>query len=294
MRERYFRRILSPRCCTGNVNGAGRGIRGPRFVHTLRKSLHRLRLSGLIFLASILALALRAQDSYEIQVYGSETVSPGKTMVELHSNFTVRGQRREVDGVLPSHHALHETLEVTHGFTPWFETALYVFSSVQERTGWEWVGNHVRPRIRVPQAWAWPVGLSLSTELGYQRRAFSEDPWVWELRPIIDQQSGRWYVALNPALEKSLHGEHSSEGFELAPSAKLSFDLTKRVTVGAEYYSALGRLSHLSRWNEQEHQIMPVLDLNLSPDWEFNFGVGFGLTRSTDDLLVKLIVGRRF
>src|SRR5216117_3227892 len=28
MRERYFRRILSPRCCIGNVNGAGRGIKG--------------------------------------------------------------------------------------------------------------------------------------------------------------------------------------------------------------------------------------------------------------------------
>ena len=39
---------------------------------------------------------------------------------------------------------------------------------------------------------------------------------------------------------------------------------------------------------------VPTLDLNFSPEWEFNFGVGFGLTRRTDDLMVKLIVGRRF
>jgi hypothetical protein len=38
----------------------------------------------------------------------------------------------------------------------------------------------------------------------------------------------------------------------------------------------------------------PMRNLNLSPDWEFNFGVGFGLTRATDDLVVKLILGRRF
>ncbi len=244
--------------------------------------------------ACLLPLALRAQDSYEIQVYGSETIARGQTMVELHSNFTIRGELGAVNGVFLSHHALHETLEITHGFSPWFEIGFYVFSSVQPGAGWEWVGDHIRPRIRVPEEWNWPVGLSLSTEIGYQRRSFSEDTWTWELRPIIDKQWGRWYFAVNPSFEKSLHGQHSSEGFEFAPSAKISFELTKVAAVGAEYYTSLGTISHFSRWNEQQHQIMPVLDLNLSPRWEFNFGVGFGLTRSTDDLLVKLILGRRF
>ncbi len=29
------------------------------------------------------------------------------------------------------------------------------------------------------------------------------------------------------------------------------------------------------------------------PKWEFNFGVGVGLTRSTDHLIFKMIIGRR-
>jgi hypothetical protein len=37
-----------------------------------------------------------------------------------------------------------------------------------------------------------------------------------------------------------------------------------------------------------------VLDLDLGPRWEFNFGVGAGLTPSTDRLIVKLILGYRF
>ena len=45
---------------------------------------------------------------------------------------------------------------------------------------------------------------------------------------------------------------------------------------------------------KQQHQIFPTLDLNFSPDWEFNLGIGIGLTRRTDDLMVKLILGRRF
>ena len=99
---------------------------------------------------------------------------------------------------------------------------------------------------------------------------------------------------MNPSFEKSIHGLNSSEGFDFAPSAKLSFDVTKLVALGVEYYSSLGPVGRFGSWGEQQHQIMPVLDLEFSPDWEFNLGVGVGLTRSTDDLIVKLILGRRF
>jgi hypothetical protein len=247
-------------------------------------------LAGTFFFAD----SIRAQDNYEIQVYGSETVPKGNTMVELHSNFTIDGQRDRINGVLPSYHALHETLEITHGFTPWFETGLYIFSSIQPHEGWEWVGDHIRPRIRVPDNWKWPVGVSLSTEIGFQCRSFSEDTWTWELRPIIDKKWDRWYFAVNPSLEKSLHGSGSSQGWDFAPSGKISFTITKLVDVGVEYYSSLGMLGHFDRWQSQQHQIFPVVDLNFAPEWEFNFGVGIGITRSTDDLLVKLILGRRF
>jgi hypothetical protein len=235
-----------------------------------------------------------SQDNYEIQVYGSDTVPVGRTMVELHSNFAVQGEKDQINGVLPSEHALHETLEVTHGFTPWFETGFYVFSSIQPGHGWQWVGDHIRPRVAVPEDWHWPVGLSLSTEIGYQQSSFSEDTWTWEIRPILDKKWDRWYFAINPAFEKSLSGLNSNQGWGFAPSAKVSFDLTEAVAVGIEYYSSLGQIGSFSNWSDQQQQIFPTIDLNLSPDCEFNFGVGFGLTSSTDGLIVKLILGYRF
>lgn len=36
-----------------------------------------------------------------------------------------------------------------------------------------------------------------------------------------------------------------------------------------------------------------ALDLNRSPDWEINLGVGRGFTSSTDHLLIKTIFGYR-
>ena len=215
-------------------------------------------------------------------------------MVELHSNFTAAGRKNITDGLLPTDHALHETLEITHGFTPWFETGFYVFTAARSGYGWQWVGDHIRPRVAVPVSWKWPVGVSLSTEIGYQRRDFSPDTWTVELRPIVDKKLGRWYLSFNPTVDKSLHGENAGLGWEFSPNAKVSFDVVPKVSVGLEYYGALGPIGNLDPVAQQEQQIVPAIDLNLSPKWEVNIGVGIGVTRSTDHLLVKFILGRRF
>jgi len=242
----------------------------------------------------LLAGAAAAQDNYEVQVYGSDTVPAGATMVELHSNFTAEGRKETADGLLPTHHALHETLEITHGFTPWFETGFYVFTAARSGYGWQWVGDHIRPRIAVPEKWKWPLGVSLSTEIGYQRRNFSPDTWTVELRPIVDKKVGRWYLSFNPSMDRSLHGENVGKGWEFSPNAKVSFDVVPKVSLGLEYYGSLGPITSFDPVAEQEQQSLPAVDLNLSPKWEVNVGVGVGVTRSTDHLLLKLIVGRRF
>src|SRR5215831_16398615 len=123
-------------------------------------------------LLCLISITARAQDNYEIQVYGSDTVEPGHTMVELHSNFTFQGTKTIENGVLPTEHAVHETLEITHGFNSWFEVGFYVFTSARSGNGWQWVGDHIRPRVRAPESWHLPVGLSLSAEYGYQRPVF--------------------------------------------------------------------------------------------------------------------------
>lgn len=171
-------------------------------------------LTGLGLCVAAWASPAGAQENFEIQVYGSETVAPGSTMVELHSNVAAEGSRRTENGVLRTQGAFHETLEITQGIASWFETGLYVFTSIQPDTSWEWVGTHIRPRVRAPESWELPVGLSLSAELGYQRRAFSTDAWTLELRPIIDRQWSRWYVAINPTLERAIKGESVDRGFE--------------------------------------------------------------------------------
>lgn len=243
---------------------------------------------------------LQAQDNYEIQVYGSETVAPRTTMLELHSNFTADGSRPVMgsmytgDEMFPTNHAEHETVEITQGLNRWSEVGFYIFTSYRQGQGYQWVGDHIRPRVRAPEEWHWPVGVSLSTEVGYQRARFSADTWTWEIRPIVDKQMGRVYVSFNPALERAWHGPGVSDGVVFAPNVKVGYDVTRRVQAGIEYYGSTGPIFAPSTLHEQQHQMFGVADLNVSPEWEINFGVGVGMTASTDHWIAKGIVGRRF
>jgi len=245
-------------------------------------------------LLSVFSPGVEAQENYEIQTYQYETVAPGHTMLELHSNFTFQGSKTAEAGVLPTNHQLHETIEITHGLTDWFETGFYIFTAEKSGQGVQWVGDHIRPRVRIPPKWKWPVGLSLSNEIGYQRRKFSADTWTWEIRPIIDKQLGRWYLSFNPTFDKSFHGESVRQGFVFSPDFKVGYDFTKKINAGFEYYGSVGPATQFLPLSQQQHQIFPVIDLNLNPRWEFNFGVGVGVTRSTDHLIAKMILGYRF
>src|SRR5579863_8905534 len=143
-----------------------------------------------IMLGFSMPLTGKAQDNYEIQVYGSQTVAKGNTMVELHSNYTFDGSKTVTDGVLPTNHVFHETIEITHGWNSWFETGFYFFNTLGNDGRTTYVGSHIRPRVMVPAAWKWPVGVSLSLEGGYQKREYSVDDWTLEIRPIVDKQWG--------------------------------------------------------------------------------------------------------
>ena len=259
---------------------------------TIKERSLKVRLIALVLFAVAAPIA-RAQGNYEIQVYGADTVPPRSTMVELHSNFTSDGHLA-TPGLAATNHAEHETVEITQGINDWSEVGFYIFTSEQSGLGVQWVGDHIRPRVRVPEKWRWPVGVSLSTEVGYQRALFSPDTWTWEIRPIVDKTAGRWYFAVNPALERTWHGPDVNLGLGFSPAAKISYDFTKKITGGFEYYADYGSITHIASLHDQQQQLFPAIDLNIIPKWEINFAVGIGPTAATDHWIVKGIIGRRF
>ena len=246
----------------------------------------------LLILSCLCSGFLFAQDNYEIQVYGAPTMEKGQTMFELHSNYTFNGQRNVVKGVLPSYHSLHETVEITTGITDNFEVGLYLFTNYTPDHGWKVIGSHIRPRIAAPESWKLPVGLSLSAEIGWQSSQYASETFSLEIRPIIDKTIGNLYLSLNPVLGVTFQGVDKPSAPDFSPNVKAAYAVSKKVSLGAEYYGDMGPLNNFNKLPEQNQAVFLVADLYLDPKWEVNFGPGFGLTNATDGLVMKLILGR--
>ena len=241
----------------------------------------------------LFSFTVSAQENYEIQVYGSPTMTRRQTIFELHSNYTFLGGKDIVDGVLPSFHSLHETIEITHGITDNFEMGFYLFTNYTPNNGWQIIGTHIRPRIAAPEKWKLPVGLSLSVEIGWQKQEYSTQTFSLEIRPIIDKKFGNFYLALNPVLGVSLNGVNQPSAPAFAPNLKAAYAVSPKMSLGTEYYGDLGPLNQFEKITQQNHALFLVADLYVDPKWEVNFGPGFGLTEATDGFVMKFILGRR-
>ena len=79
-----------------------------------------------------------------------------------------------------------------------------------------------------------------------------------------------------------------------SPNVKIGYDFTKKITGGIEYYGSVGPATEFDPFRLQQQEIVPAIDLNLSPKWEVNFGLGVGITGATDHLIAKTIIGYRF
>jgi len=299
--------------------------------------------------------AARAQGSYEIEVYSTEIVPVKSLILELHSNYTFRGnevannsshapliddmwisavtgnaagrlaagvvvpgscpssplfQRSPDGGVIQQARALatsscaattdansymtHETLEAVTGLSSWSELGAYLFTSEQASPVVRPVGGSLRVKARAPVSWNWPMGVAVSTELEYDDPAYSNDSWSWEIRPVIDKALGRWYLSVNPTLERTLKGTGVVNGLQFSPSAKANFDFSSLVSGGLEYYGAFGKIGSFAPPQSRLQQFFGVVDLHVSPQWEVNAGLGAGTTPATNHLVAKLILGRRF
>ncbi len=248
----------------------------------------------LLILFFVLILKAKAQENYEIQVYGSELVEPGRTMLELHSNNTLSGSKISDEfGMLPTNGVQHETIEITHGWNKWFETGFYIFNSIGSGGRTAYVGSHIRPRVAIPEDMHWPVGVSLSLEFGFQKSAFDPNTATLEIRPIIDKKIDKVYISFNPTVDQSFKGPDQNKGLIWSPNLKASYDVTKTVAVGFEYYGSTGPFFKPDPYKEQDHQLFLAGDLNFNPNWEVNFGYGIG-SQTADRSIIKLILGRRF
>ena len=259
------------------------------------RTLCRFLVAALIGFSALPPQTAAAQDLFEIQVYPYDTAEPGRTMLEFHTNFTPSGTKTAEDGVFPNNQQFHLTMEVTHGFTKYFETGFYLETAPYvPNEGAQFVGWHIRPRFSLPAFESFPFKMSFSFEYAFNQPRFDPNEQTLEIRPIFERERGRLYLSINPSLSVAVKGPDAGSAPAFEPSGKIGWDFSKKVAAGIEYYSETGTVKHFDRFSDQHHIVFGAADLNVSPDWEINFGLGRGLTGTSEHWVVKSILGYRF
>ncbi len=218
-----------------------------------------------------------------MQVYESEIVPANQYELDLHNIFVQNGSRGWEGTVAPSNQQAHLALEFTRGMNDWFEMGSYLLFAHRPGGANDFAGFRLRPRVKAPDAWSLPVGLSLSAEIGFPQLQYEPNHVTLEIRPIIDKTVGRWKFDINPIVTFAFNGPEAGEGMGLEPEGMIAYEIAPdQLRLMVEYYTALGPARHVLPARQEVHMLYPKIEYAFSPLVTVNAGVGKGLTDASD------------
>lgn len=248
-----------------------------------------MRLINKVFFSLVLAgwVTCAQAQSDEIQVYDGGLAEPGKFTLTWHNNYTFQGSAiPDEPGAIPANHALNGVTEWAYGVNKWLEVGLYLplytVGSGHAVTN----GYKLRALVATPDAANRTFFYGLGFEFSQNNKNWDSHKTTSEFRPIVGWHLGKWDVILNPILDTAYDG-FSKVAF--APSTRVAYNFSERYAFAVEEYADLGQISDFAHGSEQSHQLFGVFDFTGSK-YEIETGLGFGLTRSTDDLVGKFMV----
>jgi hypothetical protein len=273
-------------------------LSGPAMSENRRRALamtKSLFIAAVLLACSILEWAnALAIDFYEIQIYSVETTPEGHLELELHSN-TVSTATGIVAHQAINPYQIHETLEATYGLLPNVEVGQYFATAKLNNGHYEYAGSRTKCHFGITDPDKSIVAVGGNIELDYMRHAAEDNPLNLELRPILESRIRRFDVVANLAFEKPFSGPGTHKGMQFEPSGEIIYDhLFKWVSPAIEYYGDMGAITALPGVQYQQHFLVPALNLDIDPRLEVNLGVGFGLTRASNGVFLKSILGWTF
>lgn len=249
------------------------------------------RCAAMGFLLLVGTVAAFAQTD-EIQVYDAEIVPNGVYSLMIHTNFTPIGRKLPdfPGGIIPNH-SVNGASEWAYGVTDWFEQGLYlpVYSLYSSGRGASLNAVKLRELFVRPHARDHTFFYGVNFEFSLNQKFWEPRTITSEIRPIIGVHLHAVDFIVNPILDTDYTGGFGN--LEFLPATRLAYVLKDTWAIAAEEYANLGTLRHFAPVNEQFHQIWAVMDHD-SKHLNIEAGIGFGLTKGSDKLTLKLMLSR--
>lgn len=232
------------------------------------------------------AARLHAQDPFEFEVFTPTTASPGEWELGINTNYVATGNKAFDGPFAPTEHQTRLAIELGHGLTRTVEVAAYALLAKQEGQSTDWAGWRLRTRVRAPDSWRLPVKLGVNVEVEGTDIRYGEHKHALEIAPIVAWGRGPLALTLDAPFARGLGGTGKQE-FEFEPKASANVALGRSVTLTTEYYNSPEDAGGLGPERVRRQMIIPGAVFLFGDDFRWNIGVGFGLTSTTDDLVLK-------
>jgi hypothetical protein len=244
----------------------------------------------LIAVSTVAPTATFAQTD-EIQVYDASIAPQGVFNIMWHNNYTPDGARTPAyPGAIISDKSYNSVPEWAYGVTPWFEQGLYLpIYSVSKGHGSSLDGFKLRELFVRPHAEEHTFFYGINFEFSYNATYWEPTRASGEIRPIIGWHLHPWDIIVNPIVDTDYRGGFKNLRF--VPSERVAYNFNSRWAGAVEEYAEYGPLRGFYGTSGQTHQLWAVMD-HTSKIVNIETGVGFGLTKASDSVTLKLMFSR--
>jgi len=245
--------------------------------------------------AILTGIALPAY-ALDFKVYPYTTPSEGEVELAYWWTYVVQSDNSHdyFGQVLDQQGLQMHSLEIEYGMTDNWTVAAYADFEKPKEGDFKYVrARAVAARYRFFEQGERFIDTAIEVEYYLPYKKYSDAEKI-ETRVILEKDIGQISIMLNPIFEKDVSGAEVDAGMELEYAAGVYYRATPVFTPGLEFFGAMGELSDLKPRDQQEQYIFPRLGVKLGHRLIFDLGYGFGLTKASDDRVVKAIVELEF
>jgi hypothetical protein len=241
----------------------------------------------LVCLICALCTVAAAQDTFHIRVHEYEH-GLDELVFDEHMNYIGAGTNSPDGSVAPTNNQLHIAHEFTAGFTPTFSLGGMVLNARRVDGGFEYAGWKVLPHLNAPTTLHLPIEIGIVAEFTVQPKRYADGSGEIELHPILEKHIEKFTFVVNPSLGRTLNASGNSPGWTFSPAIRSAYDVSKRVTLGVEYYGQSSRFlgAHATADVKLRDKMVWSLGIQVGPKSDRNhviytsrFEVGWGHRR---------------
>lgn len=144
------------------------------------------------------------------------------------------------------------------------------------------VQTRLLARYRFSDRFDLPVNPAIYLEYYIPKRGYGDHEL--EARLIADRDIGDFRIVVNPTFSVATSGDRAGGSPTTGLSGGVYWRRPRLFQPGIEYFAEYGPWNHFA---DVKQYVLPTVDIGVTRNITWHLGVGFGLTRSSDHLVVE-------